>query len=34
MGENDRLCATEPCLQLKRVPAQVGLEPGTAISAG
>ena len=33
-GDNDRLCATESCLPLKRSPPEVGLEPGTSKLAG
>ena len=31
-GANERLCAIEPCLQLKRSESQVGLKPNTARS--
>ena len=34
MDDNERLCATEPRLRLKRSSPQAGLEPGTARSAG
>ena len=34
-GDNEKLSATEPCLQQKkRFPFPVGLQPGTARSAG
>ena len=29
MGDNERLCAMEPGLRLKRFSPQAGLEPGT-----
>ena len=29
-GDNETLCAVEPCLRLKRSPPQAGLELGTA----
>ena len=32
VGDNERLCAMEPRLGLKRPSAHVGLKPGTAIS--
>ena len=34
MGDNEKLCATKPHLQLKRSSPQAGLKPGTARSAG
>ena len=33
-GDNERLCATEPSLGLKRSLTQAGLKPGTARSVG
>ena len=30
MDDNERLCAMEPRLRLKRYPLQAGIEPGTA----
>ena len=32
--DNERLCAMEPRLRLKRFPPQAGIEPGTARSVG
>ena len=29
-GNNEKLCAMEPCLRLERIPPTAGLEPGTA----
>ena len=34
LGDNERLCAMESLLRLKRPPPQEGLEPGTARSVG
>ena len=34
VGDNERLCAMEPHLRLKRSQPQMGLEPGTARSTG
>ena len=28
VGDNERLCAMEPCLQLSRFSSKVGIEPG------
>ena len=33
-GDYERLCSVEPRLHLKRFPPTVGIEPGTARSAG
>ena len=33
-GDNERLCAMEPHLQMRRSPPQVELEPGTTRSVG
>ena len=34
VGDNGRLCATEPSLRLERFTPQAGLKPGTARSVG
>ena len=33
-GDNERLCAMQPCLRFEKFPSQAGLEPGTAGSVG